>query len=232
VGFKSLVVKDLNLWLLKMADILKAAFGQDSDEYIRLTREMENTKKYSNKMKYLTKYAENIDRYETVLKSILQKHELIKIEPKLVSTGEPPTAFIAHGGQSSCLRKLCDFLQALGVQPVVAEWNASEGRWTEEHVDKLIENSDCYIVLAEYGGVVDTGTGARYPRLNVIDELSRLRQKHPHRTVLLLEKGTDLPSNLSAIVYERFTRQNLDNALIRVARELKAFGLIQAVKPQ
>ena len=141
-----------------------------------------------------------------------------------------PKAFIAHGGQSGRLRKLCDFLKALGVEPVVAEWSASEGRWTEAHVDKLMRDSDCYIVLAEDGGIIDVKTGAKHPRLNVVDELARSRKKRPRRTILLLEKGVDLPSNVKGIVYERFTKRNMDKAFVKVANELSAFGLIRAIK--
>jgi predicted nucleotide-binding protein len=148
------------------------------------------------------------------------------------TTLETPKAFIAHGGQSARLRKLCDFLEALGVEPVVAEWSASEGRWTEEHVDKRMEDSDCDIILAEYGSIIDVRTGAKHPRLNVIDELARSRRIRPRRTILLLEKGVDLPSNTSGIVYERFTRRNMEKALIKVARELKEFGMLMSVKAE
>jgi len=113
---------------------------------------------------------------------------------------------------------------------VVAEWKESEGRWTEPHVDKQMEEADCYIVLAEYGNIVDLKTGAKHPRLNVIDELARSREKRSDRIVLLLQKGVSLPSNVSGIVYEHFTKQNMEKAFIKVARELRAFGLIKATK--
>lgn len=147
-----------------------------------------------------------------------------------VNVAETPEIFVAHGGQSACLRRLCDFLEALGVKPIVAEWNASEGRWTEANVDKRMEDSDCDIILAEYGGIVDVRTGAKHPRLNVIDELARSRKKQPSRTILLLEKGVDLPSNVKGIVCEHFTKQNMEKAFIKVANELKEFGLIRAMK--
>lgn len=143
---------------------------------------------------------------------------------------EVPRVFIAHGQQSARLRKLCDFLRALGAEPVVAEWSESEGCWIEEHVEKRMEESDCDIILAEYGSIIDVQTGARHPRLNVIDELARSRKKRPSRTILLLEKGVDLPSNVKGIVYEHFTKQNMEKAFIKVANELRAFGLIRAMK--
>jgi predicted nucleotide-binding protein len=162
--------------------------------------------------------------------------KLKSLTPETVEAGSVdaklgPKAFIAHGGQSACLKKLRDFLIALGLEAVVAEWKESEGRWTEEHVDKLMSDSDCYIILAEYGGIIDVKTGAKHPRLNVIDELARSREKRRSRTILLLEKDVDLPSNDEGIVYEHFTKQNMEKAFIKVAKELVAFGIIKAVKP-
>lgn len=162
----------------------------------------------------------------------LQSLPLSSAEAQDAASIYPPKAFIAHGGESARLRKVCEFLEALGVEPVIAEWSASEGRWTEENVDRRMEDSDCDIILAEYGGIVDIKTGAKHPRLNVIDELGRSRQKRPNRTILLLEKSISLPSNVSGIVYEHFTKRNMEKAFIKVARELKAFGIIKAVKPQ
>jgi len=147
-----------------------------------------------------------------------------------IEVSERPKAFIAHGGHSARLMKLREFLQALGVEPVAAEWRATEGRWVEEHVDSLMDGCDCCIVLAEYGGIVDKKTGARHPRLNVVDELGRSRQRRPGRTILLLEKGVELPSNVEGIVYEHFAKRSMDKAFIKVARELVAFGLLKAVK--
>jgi predicted nucleotide-binding protein len=153
--------------------------------------------------------------------------KLFKATPSL----ESPKAFIAHGGQSACLRKLCDFLEALGVEPVAAEWSASEGRLTEPQVDKYLHEADCGIILATYGHIIDAKTREKHPRLNVVDELGRCRKVFPDRTILLLERDVELPSNVSGIVYERFTKQNMEKAFIKVARELRAFGLIQAIKP-
>jgi len=149
---------------------------------------------------------------------------------ELVPT-HPPKAFIAHGGKSAALNKLCSFLEALGVEPLVVEIQPSEGRLTEPQVDEYMKQADCAIILAAYGHIVDVKTRKKHPRLNVVDELGRCRGAFPHSAILLLEKGVDLPSNVSGIVYERFTKQNIENALIKVAKELRVFGLIRPMKP-
>jgi predicted nucleotide-binding protein len=114
---------------------------------------------------------------------------------------------------------------------LVVEVKPSEGRLTEPQVDEYMKQADCAIILATFGHIVDTKTRKKYPRLNVVDELGRCRKAFPQKTILLLEKGVELPSNVSGIVYECFTKQNKENAFIKVAKELRAFGLIRATKP-
>lgn len=161
----------------------------------------------------------------------------LEAEPKLEKlfkktlSFKPPKAFIAHGGESAKLNKLCAFLEALGVKPLVSEVQPSEGRLTEGQVDEYMKQADCAIILATYGHIVDEKTHEKHPRLNAVDELGRCRKVFPHRTILLLEKEVDLPSNVSGIIHERFTKQNMEDAFIKVAKELRAFGLIRPIKP-
>ena len=138
-----------------------------------------------------------------------------------------PKVFIAHGGFPKSLAKLCDFLEALGVEPILAEVKPSEGRCVEPQVNTCIDKADCAIVFATDGHIVDKTTGKKHPRLNVADELVRCRIKFPNKTILLLQKGVELSSNESGVIYEHFTPQNMDRAFIKVAKELRAFGIIK-----
>lgn len=150
---------------------------------------------------------------------------------KLKALLSPPKAFIAHGGTTKALDRLCEFLRALGVEPIVVEQRPSEGRSPDRQVQKHIEDADCGIIFATRGSIKDLRSGKEHPRLNVIDELARLRSRFPDRVILLLENGGDLPSNVSEVVYERFTRSNLEKAFLKVAKELRAFGIIRSGKP-
>lgn len=153
------------------------------------------------------------------------------IKPKVTNTGQIPKAFIAYGGKSGVLDKLREFIEALGIKPVIVELSASRGMSVDDKVNKYIKDADCGIVLATRGGIVDEKGKKQHPRLNVIDELERLRAAFPSETILLLEKGVDLPSNLSGLTYEPFARQSMDRAFTAIARELTAFGILKAVKP-
>ena len=142
-----------------------------------------------------------------------------------------PKAFIAHGGDSPALAKLKSFLEALGVQPIIVEEQPSEGRSIAENVDWYSRQADCAIILATKGDV-DARTGGFIPRGNVLMETGKLQEIFKDRIVYLLQAGTKFPTNISEKVRERFTSQNMDNAFIKIAKELKKFGILRAVKPQ
>jgi len=150
-------------------------------------------------------------------------------KPRKIFT-EPPKAFIAHGGDSPALKKLKGFLEALGVQPLVVEEQPSKGRSIAENVDYYARQADCAIILATKGDI-DARTGGFIPRGNVLMETGKLQEIFKDRIVYLLQAGTKFPTNISEKVRERFTSQNMDNAFIKIAKELTEFGILRAVKP-
>lgn len=142
----------------------------------------------------------------------------------------PPKAFIAHGGDSPALAKLKSFLEALGVEPIVVEEQPSEGRSVGENVDWYSRQADCAIILATKGDI-DGKTGGFIPRGNVLMEIGKLQELFKDRIIYLLQAGTKFPTNVSEKVWGRFTSSLMDNAFIKIAKELKKFGILKAVKP-
>lgn len=150
---------------------------------------------------------------------------------KLASiTMQPPKAFIAHGGESPARDKVVNFLDALGITPVIVEEQPSEGRSKDKNVEHYLKQCDCAIILATKGDV-DGRTGEFIPRGNILIEISRCQEILPVRTVYLLEEGAKFPTNIDEKVWERFSEDYMDKALIKVTKELRAFGLIKAMKP-
>jgi len=142
----------------------------------------------------------------------------------------PPEAFIAHGGSSDSLRKLTEFLRALGVNPLVVEDQASEDRSANENVEHYLRQADCAIVLATKGDI-DGKTGNFLPRGNVLVEAGRFQERFEGRIIYLLEEGATLPSNIREKVWESFTQGNMERAFMKVGKEFTAFGIIKTARP-
>ncbi len=227
--------EEAELWKDKVNCIAKETWGEDSDEYQGINPHIPITILGLSDAELQRDFLEELTTYERGIKKIIQKYEIIGIPlDSLKPLSDKPKAFIAHGGKSGVLDKLREFVQALGVDPLIVELLPSKTMSVDDKVNRYIKDADCGIVLATKGNIIDKGSRkqAQHPRLNVIDELERLRAAFPNRTILLLERDVDLPSNISRLTYEPFVRQSMDRAFTAIARELVAFGILKAVKPK
>lgn len=148
-----------------------------------------------------------------------------------ISESEVPKAFIAHEGETEQLKKLKDFLDALGIRYFIAEVEASDGRSIERQVDWTQAEADFAICLATKGKAVNKKTGTHYMALNVADELGRAREVFRNKIILLVQKGVEVHTNIREIVRAPFTTQSMDEAFIKIIKELRNWGFIQATKP-
>jgi len=147
-----------------------------------------------------------------------------------VTKSEPPKAFIIHGGETDARDKLRRFLLALGVQPLIVEEEPKEGRSVDQQVEHYSKIADCAILL----GTADDKElkdGKLYPRRNDFIEIGRFLERFPMRIIYLQEEGASFPSIIAEKLRTPFSHDNMDEAFIVMARELKAFGLLKAVKP-
>jgi predicted nucleotide-binding protein len=221
--------QEFKLWYDKVRDIIKAALAPDD-----LTRFSSNRAipYMGSDDIYQEAYLGRLTDYETALNSIIQKYEMLGIEAESATMAElPPKAFIAHGGESEARDKLCQFLTALGVIPIIVEEQPSEGRSVGENVDHYARQADCAIILATKGDI-DGKTGKFIPRGNVLIEIGKAQELFKDRIIYLLQAGAKFPTDISEKVRERFTSENMDKAFIKIAKELKKFGILRAVKPQ
>lgn len=219
------------LWRNKVSDILEAAFGRSSSEWDKFVRAVGASIYSGTEIEYQQEYNRRLYDYETAILSIIQKHQILGAEEEPAAmAGQPPKAFIVHGGKSEARDKLCRFLVALGVTPFIIEEEPKEGRSVNEQVEYYSEQADCAIIL----GTADDKElkdGRLYPRRNVYVEIGRFKEKFPNKIIYLLEKGASFPSDISEKLYTRFTQESMDEAFITVARELRAFGIVKVVKP-
>ncbi len=147
----------------------------------------------------------------------------------------PPKAFISHGKESAALRKLREFIETLGIEPLIVKKLASMDKDLLGKVNSYLSQADFVIILATGDDTVTdekTGKETKQPRQNVIHEIGLAQKVHPGRIIYLLEEGAEFPSNIRPRVWESFKQRNMMNAFLGIVRELCAYGMLKLIKPQ
>lgn len=225
---------DYILWKDRVRDTLELLFTRRSTEYSKFTTHVWSYKRGASKAEKKREYLDALNIYQTDLESIIQRQN---IKNMVTQSGmkhdetSPPTAFIAHEGETGALTKLKTFLDAIGVNYKIAEIEPTDGQSVEKHVTSVYQSTDFAIILATKGKVINKKTKKPYMGMNVADELGRAREQFKNKIILLLQKDVEPHTNISEIVHERFTQNRMDEAFIKIVKELKNWGFIKAQKP-
>ena len=216
-------------WCSETEYALIQVFGEDSKQLKRFINAAELPPLKGTPDQLSQHRVKSMMRASAELEAILSSIERYGI-PKRQEGATPPKAFIAHGGKSTARGKLEDFLTALGITPIIVEEQPSQGRSKDKNVEHYLKQCDCAIILATKGDV-DGRTGEFIPRGNILIEIGRYQEILPDRMIYLLEEGAKFPTDIDEKVWERFTKEGMDKAFIKIAKELRAFGLIRPMKP-
>jgi len=223
-------------WAFSVDSILARAFGPAAmrlrDTWARVTAGLpwphEVVILGAQEIHFKLMFQKRLPEVRATLQTIIDELETFgapRAEEEGIGTAARPKVFIAHGGESEALNKLCSFLDDLGAKPLVVERLPSEGRSVNENVEYYMEMAHCAIVLATGDDPVD---GRLQARANVHIELGRLQERFPGRIIYLLEEDAAFPSNVNEKVWERFSDGNMEKAHQKVIREFTAFGLLGA----
>jgi len=138
-----------------------------------------------------------------------------------------PKAFLSHGKESKALVTVAEFLRSLGVEPVLVEDQPSLDKTVDDKVKYYLGQADFVVILAT--GDDEIG-GKLHPRQNIIHEIGLAQNTHAGRILYLLEEGAEFPSNIRPKVWQAFKQENMENVLLYIVRELRAFGILGPVK--
>ncbi len=221
--------QEFNLWHMEVRDIIKA--GLEPDDLNKLGSPRATHYQGSDE-EYQKEYLDWLGDYETGLKSIIRKYEILGIPETYDSTtavADKPKAFVSHGKGEGALLKLERFLNELGVQPIIAKDQPNLDRTVDKKVEDCLSEADFVIILATGDDKVEDKL---QPRQNVIHEIGLAQKTHAGKIIYLLEEGAEFPSNIRPKVYESFARQSMDRAFTAIVREMRKLGFLIAVKPQ
>ena len=218
------------LWFDKVKQVISSALGKnDLNTFISTDLPIPVIDSLTPPTVRQNHYIKRLGAYEVNIKKIIQKYELLGFDTKPSTMPEtPPKAFISHGKESVALNKLEEFLRALGIEPLVVKEQPSLDKTVDDKVNYYLSQADFAIILATGDDKIE---GKLHPRQNVIHEIGLAQKTHAGKITYLLEEGTEFPSNISPKVWEPFKKKNMMNAFLHIAKELRAYGILRAVKP-
>lgn len=147
----------------------------------------------------------------------------VNAEREYFTSTNRPKVFIAHGGQSDARDFLELYLWRKGYRPIIIEELPSLGKSPDDKVDHYLEMCQFGVIFAELrrASVQD---GVPHPRLNIVDELVRIKKTLNGRFVVLLEEGLSINSD-EQVTYLVFSLQSLDKPCNFVLQELEAHAI-------
>jgi predicted nucleotide-binding protein len=232
LGSRSYASREWAQWRQEIKDILLQVFGDASNELKAYYAATYWTSATVGDQEYRQsesrrRFGEMLVQVEAWLNALILRVERFgaPATAKELPSSQTPAVFIAHGRPSRALDRLREFVEALGCRPIIAEKMPSEDRSVDQNVDYWMGKSHCAVVLATGDDIIE---GKIFARPNVHIEIGRFQERFRGRVVYLVEQRLTLPSNIAEKVHERFTRENLTAAFTKVARELRAFGIIKA----
>ncbi len=124
------------------------------------------------------------------------------------SESSHPVIVIGHGGNTAW-RELQEHLRdQQGFEVEAFETSSRVSKNIPDVIAGLGAQANMAILVMT--GEDELSDGSRHPRLNVVQELGKFQEKFGNnRTVILVEKGTKVPSNNSGIVYIPFESGNI-----------------------
>jgi len=131
--------------------------------------------------------------------------------------------FISHGPETKALKKLEDFIRDLGLNPIIAEKEPTEGRDIDPDVIGKMEKCEVVVILGTADDPI--GKNIKQPRGNVISEM-RLADQKSKNIIYLLEQNAKFPSLHDSKIWETFEQDNMEKAFAKIVREFLAFRVI------
>lgn len=220
---------DVDVWFDDLKSLVRDLCGEDSEEYVGLANapHAEGTiVGYPGEHPLYFVYRVKLDRIEAAARVVLNRLEKGRAPTPVKLTasrsGDNPKVFVSHGPPGTPLKKLEEFLRALDIEPVIVEEQPSEGRSVVSNVEKYASDCATAIVLATRDRQINSDWE---PNPGVLIEIGDLRKRFEGKIIYLAQSGLKRSSMWSEHVYIEFEEDHMDEAFIKLIRELKAAGL-------
>lgn len=160
--------------------------------------------------------------FETYLEDIADEVELLPVKKTEVKLSNMDKIFIVHGHDREMKNAVARIIAEQEIKPIILSEQANQGRTI---IEKFEDYSDvggaiCLFTADDVGKAKSESEEKTRARQNVVLETGYFMGKlGRNRTVILADKGIEMPSDLSGVVYTDTTNWQVD-----LLKELKTMG--------
>lgn len=143
-------------------------------------------------------------------------------EPEIVREENYAKIFIVHGHDGELKQSVARIVEKQGIEAIILSEQANQGRTIIEKFEDFsdVSGAICLFTADDLGHAKANPTEQSRARQNVVLEAGYFMGKlGRNRTVILADKGIEMPSDLSGVVYTDTTNWQVD-----LLKELKAMG--------
>ncbi len=152
------------------------------------------------------------DLYDALSGNFDKIWEISKLSPVELTTNSVnnQNVFVSHGKNAAIKKIVSEFVKNQSFKPILYKNDSTIGDTIVENLENLtIQCSYAIVILTKEDFQMDSKVRARQ---NVIHELGWCQALYGRKRVLILvEEGTELPSNISGISHKRFNNENIEN---------------------
>lgn len=160
--------------------------------------------------------------FEMYLEDLNDENEVVDSDKYNVVTTNTNKIFIVHGHDGELKHSVARIVEKQGIEAIILSEQANQGKTI---IEKFEEYSDvsgaiCLFTADDLGRAKANSEERTRARQNVVLETGYFMGKlGRNRTVILADKGIEIPSDLSGVVYTDTTNWQVD-----LLKELKAMG--------
>jgi predicted nucleotide-binding protein len=209
-------------WFSEAERFLIKRFGAESFEYKKLKATKFWPGTYSTRTDLVNKCEEGIVATKLIFKTYLAEMQEEALPPKSKVSYSFDKIFIVHGHDGELKQSVARIIEKQGLEAIILSEQANKGRTI---IEKFEDYSDvggaiCLFTADDYGRAKKDEADNTRARQNVVLEtgyfMGKLGRDH---VVLLADKGIEMPSDLSGVVYTDTGKWEID-----LLKELKAMG--------
>lgn len=152
------------------------------------------------------------DLYDALSENFDKIWKISNLSPVRVRANSVNTqnVFVSHGRNAAIKKIVSEFVQKQNFKPILYKNDSIIGDTIVENLEKLTNQcSYAIVIMTKEDFQINNNVRTRQ---NVIHELGWCQALYGRKHVLILvEEGTELPSNIDGISHKRFNNENIEN---------------------